>query len=123
MIAQFGPTGLRYSRSDRPAILEAVSVVLVGTSTTITLYTDLAGTNTAPNPTLTDAFGNLTFYAQSGDYELLVRGARVPVSLRSIDQGTADIESALLIHTNSATPHPSYDDIEDLSVLLENRLV
>lgn len=31
--------------------------------------------------------------------------------------------AALLAHIEDATPHPAYDDIEALDVLLENRLV
>ncbi len=50
----------------------------VGTATLATLYTDRTKSVSAPNPVTVDARGNLTFYADPGDYDMkLMSGAVV----------------------------------------------
>lgn len=65
---RFGPETLL----DGQAVLlplREVRIVMAGTSTLATLYTDRTKAVEAANPVLTDAKGNLTFFAEPGDYE------------------------------------------------------
>lgn len=48
-----------------------VNVYQVGTTTAVTLYTSRTKGTTASNPVSTDAKGNLTFYADPGQYDIV----------------------------------------------------
>jgi hypothetical protein len=56
-----------------------VSVVHPGTDTLADLYTDRDRSASAPNPSVLGRNGNFLFYAEPGDYELVISGDRIPV--------------------------------------------
>ena len=64
-----------------------------------TLYTDRTKATGAANPTTTDAKGNLVFYADPGDYDIVGNGATLQVSI-----GTDPSEPVTA--TNAATQPP-----------------
>jgi Pectate lyase superfamily protein len=60
-----------------PLALTLVNVYISGTTTLATLYTDRTMGTTTSNPTLTDANGNLTFFATPGVYDIVGSGANL----------------------------------------------
>lgn len=70
-----------------------VSVYLVGSSTPATLYSDRLKTSTMSNPVAIDSRGNLTFFADPGQYDIRlltngVEGTAVTVNV-PVDAGDA----------------------------------
>jgi hypothetical protein len=59
----------------------SVPVYQVGTTTLAVIYTDRMKTAHAANPTLTSTIGNLTFYADPGDYDIVLNGVRLTVTV------------------------------------------
>lgn len=57
-----------------PVVSTLVTVYEHGTNTLATLYTDTSKATTTANPVSTDASGNLTFFADPGQYDLLPSG-------------------------------------------------
>lgn len=78
-IASFGPEAVIYDDGTLARNV-ALMVVSVGTSTPIPLYSNINGSVALANPVSTDGDGNLFFYAEQGQYELLYGGARVPIA-------------------------------------------
>ena len=71
--AQYGALPiLNTSGIPQPGV--TVTVYLAGTQTLATLYTDRTKATQAGNPTATDNEGNLTFFADPGQYTLEVAG-------------------------------------------------
>lgn len=64
-----------------PLPATAVSVFLRGTTTLATLYTSRTKATTVANPTVTDARGNLSLYADPGEYDLLCLGVTLPITM------------------------------------------
>ena len=57
------------------------AVFLRGTTTLATLYTSRLKATTAANPTTTDVRGNLSIYADPGEYDILCNGVTLPVNV------------------------------------------
>lgn len=57
------------------------TVCVSGTSTPITLYTDKTKTTTAANPAVSSNLGNLSFFADPGDYDLHANGLVIPITV------------------------------------------
>jgi len=72
---QYGPTAI-LDAAGQPVANQPVAVYLgttVGSSGTLaTLYQAYNSTTTVPNPVSTDSYGNLTFFAQPGQYTLYI---------------------------------------------------
>ncbi len=66
-----------------PLPLTAATVYLRGTTTPATLYTSRTKAVTVANPTATDTRGNLSFYADPGEYDVLCNGTTLPVSVQA----------------------------------------
>lgn len=83
---QYGPQTIS-NTSGAPLPNVAVNVYVVGTTTPVTLYTNRTKGTVGPNPVLTDASGNLTFFCAPGDVDIFGNGARltVPVTPDSAD--------------------------------------
>jgi hypothetical protein len=92
-INQFGPEAIIFPNGD-PAAGVAITVVARAGSTPVSIFSDAAGAVPAANPISTDAYGNLFFYAQIGEYDLLVGDARVPIS---IDQPTGVVGAGVAV--------------------------
>lgn len=77
---RYGPQGLSYA--DGRSV--GVTSVLVRRSSDLTLaqlYVDRVRTAQISNPTLTDAVGNLTFFADPGEYVCTANGFSFPISI------------------------------------------
>lgn len=120
----FGPVSLVYP-DNSPVSNEPISVRSKETGTLATLYTSIAGTVVGPNPISTDALGVLSFYAETGAYEIeiLSTGFKTTVVVyEAVGVGQAVV--LLNQHIAAPEPHPAYDvDMQDLTVLLENGLI
>lgn len=86
---------------------KTVSVKLVGTSTLATIYTDRAKSDTTSNPVTIDVKGNLSLYADPGEYDLRVitngiEGSPVTVSV-PIDPAEAAQADALSVTGSRAS--------------------
>lgn len=102
--AKFGPQDLRKWNSTTQQLTAptVVYVYAVGTTTRATLYTDgTRGTSLANNPIPTgvatnaaglDALGNLIFYAEADDYDVVADGQRYTV--RALPSN-ADVQASL----------------------------
>lgn len=64
-----------------PARLVPISVFDADGTTPSAVYTDAARTSTVTQPLLTDATGNLSFYAEPGIHVLAVRGTTLTVQI------------------------------------------
>ncbi len=65
-----------------------VMICLPGTNTAATLYTDRDRTLGLANPTQLGTFGNLLFYSEPGDYDVVFAGSspiRVQVPVSPVD--------------------------------------
>lgn len=58
-----------------------VTVYLRGTSTLATLYTDRTKSTLEDNPITTDGLGNAEIYADPGDYDALINGGTVKLTV------------------------------------------
>ena len=104
-----------------------VSVYLVGTTTLASLYTSRTKATAAANPTATDSRGNVSFFADPGDYDLLCNGTTLTVSV-PVDPSDAGTRVALanganLVNNQDMTligtggwPNPVGDTITGLMV-------
>jgi hypothetical protein len=68
---QYGPDVVVNS-AGAPQVEAQVTVYLTDGTTKATLYTDRTKVTTTANPVVTDALGNLTFWAEPGRYVLAV---------------------------------------------------
>lgn len=89
MIGYYGPEPI-LSLKGQPQIMVPVSIYVPDTSTlATTIYTSRAGTTQAQNPVLTDSQGNISFYAEVGEYDLALKsGYRVRIIVEEIPGGT-----------------------------------
>lgn len=111
---QFGPEAI-VTLSGAPQPLAEVTVYEADGSTLATLYTDRSKGDTAGNPVVTDALGNLQFYAEPSRYVLsVVVGTTTRTFNVHVDPDPADIESntdaaaAVAAHAALPDPHPGY---------------
>lgn len=74
---QYGPEGIE-SNNGRAA-RDTLVTVLNTDGSLATLYSNKEKTAIAENPTSTDKYGNLTFYAVPGEYGMVVNNAAFPV--------------------------------------------
>ncbi len=70
LAGQFGPVGYEYPNGQHAAGAQFRVTTLLGIN--ITLYTDKNKTQTRPNPSTADGLGNISFYANPGEYLLRV---------------------------------------------------
>lgn len=82
----FGPERLQYS-SGGDAAYTKVFVFLPGTSTVAQLYGDVNGLTTGANPVWTDQNGELTFFAEVGDYDIVANGSTTRVTVTGGEGG------------------------------------
>lgn len=66
----WGPEAILYSTNGDPAKSVGVQILDAETGLPAVLYTDVNKTDFADNPTKTDGFGNLSFYADPGFYRV-----------------------------------------------------
>jgi hypothetical protein len=84
-LGYWGPEVLEYPNG-APAANEDVRVVIRNTNTDIPLFDDIAGTPLS-QPIYTDSGGNLDFFAEQGDYDFLVNGGRIQITVIPIPSG------------------------------------
>ena len=77
LAGRYGPEGLELT-DGRPARNTPVSV-LDANGVPATLYANKEKTTAAPNPVITDNYGNLTFLAVPGEYTLNINGTFLTV--------------------------------------------
>lgn len=72
----------------------SVTIFEHGTDTMATLYTDRTKDSTTANPFETDSIGNLTFFVDPGQYDIVGNEATitVPVYIDPQESGTGDVE-------------------------------
>jgi hypothetical protein len=79
-IGLFGPERIQLA-SGGPAVRTQVFVFLPTTNLKAVLFADPNGLSTAGNPVWTDDLGELTFFAEMGNYDLVANGARISVTV------------------------------------------
>lgn len=79
-IGLFGPERLQFA-SGGPAVETQVYVFLPTTNVKAVLFADPDALTTASNPLWTDQYGELSFFAEMGNYDLVVNGARIPITI------------------------------------------
>jgi hypothetical protein len=75
-VGLFGPDRLQWATGG-PVRLLPVYVFIKDTSTLAVLYGDPNGLSTIANPTWTDHYGELTFFAELGEYDLWANDSKV----------------------------------------------
>lgn len=118
-IGLFGPQNFQV-QSGGPARFTPVAVLAHGTTIFVQLYADINGMTTAPNPIYTDQYGDLTFYAESGQYDLLCNGETTAVTVTAEDLPDvlpsvtlpwelANAHAGKIAADADLTPHPDND--------------
>lgn len=80
-IGLFGPERIQFA-SGGPAIRTQCYIFLPTTNLKSTLFADPDGLATAANPVWTDDLGEITFFAEMGNYELVANGSsRIPITV------------------------------------------
>lgn len=79
---QWGPESIQYP-GRIPAVLASVEVRKAVDGTLAILYTDKTKSVTAANPLVTDVFGNLKFFADPDEYNIVIGGATFAITLAS----------------------------------------
>jgi hypothetical protein len=85
----------------------AMSVFLRGTATLATLYVDRDKSDTADNPTTTDALGRYSFFIDPGRYTLDIDGATSDLTV-FVDPEEVAQDTDVTVHAAAANPHPGY---------------
>lgn len=101
---RYGPEPVLDQVTGFPIYNCVVTVYLRGTTTLATLYTDRTKTTTVANPTAASSIGNLNFFANPGEYDLLINGATIPISV-FVDPQEEDADTTGLATTASLTTH------------------
>lgn len=70
------------------AVRQPITVVYRGTDTLAPVYTALAGLEQASNPLRADSLGTVAFYAETGLYDFLALGARIPFDIEDAGGGS-----------------------------------
>jgi len=118
----WGPEDVRFS--DGPAINVQV-VVLNSENQLADLYLDHAKGNPAPNPIFTDALGNLSFYADPGEYTIVLDDSirykiAVPVHPLDAPNGTITEEDVDKIVDNKIKALPT--STEKVNEIVDEKL-
>lgn len=77
-IGLFGPERIQFA-SGGPAIRTQCYIFLPTTNVKAILFADPDALATAANPVWTDDLGELTFFTQMGNYDLVANGSRTPI--------------------------------------------
>lgn len=77
---QWGPEGIEYPDRSH-AVLIPIEVRVKLTNTLATLYADKDKLAAAANPVMTDSLGNLTFWADPGEYLLKIGIFTIPITI------------------------------------------
>lgn len=93
----YGPDNI-VRRLGSPAVSVAYSVLLPGTETLATLYTDRDRSDEAPNPATADTLGNVSFWADPGYYDLAIEGAAGDPLLVLVPLDPADAGGEAIVH-------------------------
>lgn len=91
---RYGPENVVSFTTGIPISGASATVYDVGTTTKATLYTDRTKATTAANPVLADSYGNLTFFADPGQYDLLINGRTLQITV-PVDPIEVDSESTV----------------------------
>lgn len=89
-----------------------VAIMLPSTNTHATLYSDRVRSSILPNPTQLGQDGNLSFYAEPGDYDLLFVGSE-PITVeaapdvRDVGTGTPGASGGSYVH-DQASPSTTW---------------
>lgn len=107
----YGPERLQYASGGDAAYTE-VFVFLPDTTTKTVIYGDVNGLTTGPNPVWTDQNGELTFFADVGDYDLVINTLRTRVTVTGGDSGGAvtpdDLARATHYHHTQTVPSDTW---------------
>lgn len=110
-VGLYGPERLQYASGGDAAYTE-VLVFLPGTLVKAVLYGDVNGLTTGPNPVWTDQNGELTFFAEVGDYDLSVNGLTARVTVTGGESGgsvtPADLARATHYHHSQTIPSDTW---------------
>lgn len=92
----YGPQPIT-NAAGRPLTNLTVNVFLTGTRVLAPLWTDRTKAASAANPTSTDGVGNLSFFADPGEYDIEGNSATitVPVYMDPAEPATGDLEGVL----------------------------
>lgn len=104
-IGLYGPEYLQFDTGGPAAEVE-IFVFLPGTKTKAVLWADATGLHTGPNPVWTDRRGELTFFADIGNYDLYYSFSDTTISV-SIDDtvgGLDDLVNDLVADYLEANP-------------------
>lgn len=88
MASQFGPEPLEYTTGG-PIANQPIYVRLRGSLALAELFADAEESASADNPVMTDASGNLVFFADPGYYDLVFGGVEKPITVGSPGGGEA----------------------------------
>lgn len=82
MASQFGPERLEYTTGG-PIANQPIYVRLRGSQQLAELFSDAGENASAENPVMTDASGDLVFFAAAGYYDLVFGGVEKPIIVGS----------------------------------------
>jgi hypothetical protein len=81
------------------------TVYLRGTTTKALLYADPNGFSGITNPLFSDQYGRITFYAELGEYDLMIEGTTTPVEITVPSGGVVDrLDELQDVSVAGATP-------------------
>lgn len=99
---QYGPEPA-FSPFGRALVNTPYTVTVPTTGAMATIYTDRTRATVGPNPTATDSEGNITFFAQPGQYVITLAGTSVTVSVYADPAEPAVGITPIVYNTVSAT--------------------
>lgn len=102
LAGQYGPEGFEFP-DGRPARNTSVHVVKTDGSPAA-LFTDKTKTAFADNPTTTDEYGNLSFFADPGEYGMVINNRAMSVMVPVHPE-----DPALGVGDGGSTDHPVVD--------------
>ena len=105
---QYGPAAIQ-NASGTLLQQAQVNVYEVGTLIPIALFTDRTRATAAPNPTFTDAIGNLTFFCTPGEVDLFCNNDTVTVVVNPDPADTATVPGTtftgdVILNTDATAP-------------------
>lgn len=99
---RYGPEGLEYPNGSH-AIGRPVRVLSEDGLTTTSLYADRSRVGTLPNPLVTDSLGNISFFAEPGNYICEIDGYQFAITVNEDpDEPATASESSIFMMTASA---------------------
>lgn len=119
---RFGPDVVLYD--DGTLVREqAIPVYVAGTNGLAQLYADILGAATTSNPVPTDAYGNLSFYVDPGEYELELNGYRVRVTVESSAGAGSGVQIDQTSPVSQATYAHALGRVPDVTVFVGGNMV